>query len=381
MVDLRRKHYVGPKFKNFTDRTTALDYASEIGEKAAKSGLTSISVHTSDPKLVAFTEQAALYNKTLDEVFALGLAECERDRKVKDSPFMAELLTSWMDEKTLSKLTPLRERSKKSIRNMAETFQKDFGTARIKEVTKARVEQYLNDKDVSNQTRKNLRSYLGQFFNWCKAKSYHDQNPAESIKIHVESGVPEFFSVEQCDTIMAEAKKDPNMTAYFALCLFGGIRPEEAERMTWKQNIKLATKEIYIQAAISKTKKDRLFVMSDNLFAWLQHCQDVKPLVPQVNIKNLRVRISKRLGFDWIQDGLRHTFATFHYSKHHDLEELRHIMGNSPGVIERFYKGVISASEIEKFWNILPSSEPPKNTETEPKPAIDLNGNKLRFIQ
>jgi len=34
------------------------------------------------------------------------------------------------------------------------------------------------------------------------------------------------------------------------------------------------------------------------------------------------------------------------------LQELRHIMGNSPSVIDRFYKGAISQVEVEKFGGL-----------------------------
>jgi hypothetical protein len=76
-------------------------------------------------------------------------------------------------------------------------------------------------------------------------------------------------------------------------------------------------------------------------------------LIP-INLKNKRQAFVKTLSFPWIQDGLRHTFCTFHYAKHHNTEELRHIMGNSPSVIDRFYKGAISQVEVGRFWGIGP---------------------------
>lgn len=363
-IDLRRRHYLGPKWKTFTDRNTALKYAADLGKKVAQNGLASVS--TEDPKIRAWTEQFALYGKTLDDAIETALMVFEHERQVKESPFMAELLTLWVDDKVTG-LRRLRPKSIKSIRNMAEVFKRDFGMARIKEITHERVEEYLKGKNVSDQTRKNLSNYLGQFFNWCKLRKHAEVNPCENIEIVVEKGMPEFFAVEQSVSIMREAKKDENrrMTAYFALGLFGGIRPDEIERMEWGTNVKLATREIFLQAAITKTKRDRLFKMSDNLWAWLKLCETTKPLVPEANVKNHRVKVCGGLAFDWIADGLRHTFATFHYAKHKSLEELRHIMGNSPSIIERFYKGVIPAGEVEKFWSITPSSVEEKHSKSD----------------
>jgi integrase len=340
-VDMRRKHYQGQKFKNFTSRDKALEFASEIGKKVAMSGVDSIRAVQEGDRVKAWGEQCALYGKTVEQAIETALAVWGRERKVMESPFMAELLNVWMLDKIENPLKPLRPRSQQSIRWMANTFQADFGKARIKEIDRARIEQYLRDKDVSNQSRKNLRNYLGQFFNWAIRNGHYDKNPVENIEIHVQAGVPKYFNVGQCVAILKQVLREENaqMRAYFALCLFGGIRPEEAERMAWGENVKMDTKEIYIPAAISKTKKDRLFLMPGPLYIWLGICPQGEPLIP-VNFRKLKDRVTKSLKFDWIQDGLRHTFATFHYAKHKNLEELRHIMGNSPSVIERLWRSV-----------------------------------------
>ncbi len=354
-VDLRRKHYQGQKWKNFTSRDKALEFASDIGNKVAKSGVDSIRAVKEGDRVKAWGEQCAIFGKTVEQAIETALAVWQKDQKVKESPFMAELLNVWMLDKIENTLKPLRPRSKESIRFFANTFKADFGDARVKEISEARIERYLRDKDVSNQTRKNLRNYLGQFFNWAIRKGHYDKNPVANIEVHVQSGVPRYFKVDQCVSILKEVLKEENapMRAYFALCLFGGIRPEEAERMKWGDNVKMDTQEIYIPAAISKTKKDRLFLMPGPLYIWLGTCPKGEPLIP-ANFRKLKDRVTNSLKFDWIQDGLRHTFATFHYAKHKSLEELRHIMGNSPSVIERFYKGAISAKQVNRFWMLVP---------------------------
>jgi integrase len=369
-VDLRRKHYQGPGFKNFTDREAALKFASEIASKVSLNGLSAISVVGVDPQVIAWREQFAIYNKTLEEAIQVALDVFEKEREVKESPYVAELLSVWVDDKTSNTLKPLRERSKESLRNMADIFKKDFGLSRIKEITQEGVEQYLSERECSQQYRENLRNYLSQFFNWCRKKKYHNENPAEHVEVQIVRDVPKFFSVEQCQSIMREASKAENrcIAPFYAICLFGGVRPKEVERMTW-DNIR--GEEIYLAGSITKTKKDRIFKMSDNLKAWIESCRDVKPLVPpSSNVKKLRDKISKNLHFEWIPDGLRHTFATFHYAKYKSFEELRHVMGNSPGIIDRFYKGAISHKEVEKFWSITPASlQNPTASDSDPDPT------------
>ena len=357
VVDLRRKHYQGPQFKWFNARQPALTYAADVADKVNRNGVASVSVVGVDPRVQAWTEQFAIYNKTLEEGINAALGVFEQERKVKESPYMAELLTVWMDDKLTNTLKPLRERSRQSIRQMANTFKDDFGMIRMKEISTDTIERYLENKAVSNQTRKNLRNYLGQFFNWAIKKSYHKENPVKGVEITVMKSSPKFFTVEQCETILAKSVEH-DLESYFALCLFAGIRPKEVERMTWN-NVNLATKEIHLTADMTKTKKDRLFTMSDNLAAWLKSLDGTKPLV-NPNYKRVKNKVFSSLqrdGIEWIQDGLRHSFATYHYAKHKSLELLRHDMGNSPDIIERFYKGAIPQAEVEKFWGINPSEQ------------------------
>jgi hypothetical protein len=97
--------------------------------------------------------------------------------------------------------------------------------------------------------------------------------------------------------------------------------------------------------------------MAENLVAWMRFSQGKGLALIPINLKNKRQAFVKLLSFPWIQDGLRRTFCTFHYAKHKNIELLRHIMGNSPAVIDRFYKGAIKKAEVERFWKILPPAE------------------------
>jgi len=354
-VDLRRRHYQGQKWKNFTSRDKALEFASDLGKKVAKSGVDSIRAVEEGDRVKAWAEQCVLYGKTVEQAIETALSVWQKEQKVMESPFMSGLLSEWMLDKIENPLKPLRKRTKDTIRFMSNTFIADFKDARIKAINRDRIERYLRDKKVTNQTRKNVRNYLGQFFNWAIRKGHYDKNPVTDIEIHVQNGVPKYFNNGQCVAILKQVLKDENtsMKAYFVLCLFGGIRPEEAERLAWGKNVNMDTKEIYIPASVSKTKKERLFSMPGPLYIWLATCSQNEPLIP-ANLRKLKDRVIKSLKFKWIPDGLRHTFATFHYAKHKNLEKLRHIMGNSPSVIERFYKGTISAKQVNRFWMLVP---------------------------
>src|ERR1035437_672885 len=80
-VDLRLKHYQGQKFKNFTSRDKALEFASEIGKKVAMSGVDSIRAVQEGDRVKAWGEQCALYGKTVEQAIETALAVWGRERK------------------------------------------------------------------------------------------------------------------------------------------------------------------------------------------------------------------------------------------------------------------------------------------------------------
>jgi len=360
-VDLRRKGLIGPKTKNFSSRTDALDYARKIGEQVAQTGIKSIA--QVDGKYADWQASCAVYGKTLDQAVELALTHWALEQHQSKTPLMEQLCKDWIYDKMHDTLKPLRERSLQSIQTTGNKFARDFEGKHVTDFKREDVEDYLNGMEASNQYKKNIKNYLGQFFNWCVRKGHCDKNPCEDIVISVVHDEVEFYKVEQVKTMLQTCMQPEHkhMLPYFVLGLFGGIRPQEIERMTW-ENIHMEDKYIQLPIGITKTKKSRTFDMPDTLYRWLDYCKDIKPLIPERgNPKKLRQAVSDTFEFKWLADGIRHTFATYYYAQPKEkggksLDILRSIMGNTIGIAERFYKGAIPQAETELYWNITPES-------------------------
>jgi integrase len=280
-----------------------------------------------------------------------------KEKAKSESPIVGELLTLWVDDKTTG-VKKLRSATIDGLKTYSNYFKKAFGMLRIKEINSDTIEDFLKSKNVSARSKKNYALYLQNFFNWAIHKKLHDENPAEYWvkQIHVNKTMVMFYTVDQVKEIMIAALKPENKSvcAYFALGLFAGIRPDELNYLTWKDNVILKTRNIFVQADISKNKADRMFKMSDTLYAWLNHCKDEKLLIPNSNLRKLKLKVTSGLSFKTINDGMRHTFATFYYAEVKNYETVRSVMGNSPSVVQRHYKGTISSDEVEGFKAITP---------------------------
>jgi len=361
IVDMRRAGYVGTKTKTFTDLAEAKKFASEIASKVRNTGLSSL-VSNLDPRMPRWQEQANLVGLTLDEIFNLGIKAAVDEKAKAASPLMHDLLEQWYVSKEQNKMKPLRPDSLRACCSMKNRFQADFGQTKIAEIDRQFVMDYLNGQECGNVYRDNLRNYIGQFFFWAIKEGYAKENPAKGIEIDTNDlSAPEYYSVDMCEKIMIEASKTPEMVPYFALCLFCGIRPTECQRLEWWSNenkwgVNIETGYIVMTGSITKTKTGRQFDIPKNCLSWLRAYKvDGKPLIP-VNFRNAFKDITKTFNGSWIQDGMRHTYATFAYALHHSLPELAHVMGNSPGIIEKFYRGQIAENDVQAFWNITPES-------------------------
>ena len=57
---------------------------------------------------------------------------------------------------------------------------------------------------------------------------------------------------------------------------------------------------------------------------------------------------------DWPHNALRHSFGSYHLAMHNDDLKTAFQMGNSPTMVHRHYKALVTKSEAERFWALRP---------------------------
>jgi integrase len=81
--------------------------------------------------------------------------------------------------------------------------------------------------------------------------------------------------------------------------------------------------------------------------------------VPFVQLKALpnREKEIRKAVFDgkWIQDGLRHGFATYYVQLINDVPATSFYMGNSVGIVNRHYARTVPEEELKAFWDFIPA--------------------------
>ena len=81
-----------------------------------------------------------------------------------------------------------------------------------------------------------------------------------------------------------------------------------------------------------------------------------KSLIPNGFDRKIR-NYRKAAELPLINDGLRHTYATYWLKIHQNRNQLAELIGNSAEIIGRHYVKPVTKKDAEAFWKLLPRSD------------------------
>lgn len=228
---------------------------------------------------------------------------------------------------------------------------------RLKAVWTAGAKSYIEAGPSAMKTRENRRIDLGTLFSYALKHGYCTENLAlKTEEIRKDDREPGILTVEQAKLLMDTLLADPelrHLVPYAALGLFGGLRPSEAQRLTWGD----VGDEIRVAADRGKKRSNRFVTINDTLLAWLRPVWEMAGSLPIPETTSRRVRqVLKTLisGFVWPKDGLRHSFSSYHL-KIHGGKATAAEGGHSEDVMHRKYKQIVTTEQAVAYWALRPS--------------------------
>jgi integrase len=231
----------------------------------------------------------------------------------------------------------------------------------IHEVTTQKIEKYFEGKKLAPKTINNHLGTLKTFFEFCLKHEWCAQNPAEPLeKAKIDrKTVGVFTPAEARKLLNAAATRYADTLAVMAIGLLSGVRSSELMLLEVHM-IKLAQRIIDIPAEISKTRKRRLVPISKNLLAWLK----LAPLPtqgrvfqrPKNDFYDNYVAIRAAAGVAKKENGMRHSFATYHLAMYSNVHETSRACGHSVQILLRDYDAVATKAEGKDYWAIWPQN-------------------------
>lgn len=236
-------------------------------------------------------------------------------------------------------------------------FTEQYGDWLACDVSTEVIDDFLDDMDVSNQTKLNYRNKVNQLFIYAVKIGACDENPAaNAIKpksVESEVGI---LTPKQVAALLCEANEV--VLAGLAIGFFAGLRESEVQRLDWK-DIDLEQGYILISAKKAKSAQRRIVAISDNLKAWLLPI--AKPQGRVVGDIGWQWRKGKQdardaAGItDWPPNAARHSFASYHLAEHEDAGKTSLELGHAnQRIIFEHYRALVKPKDAHTYWSIVP---------------------------
>lgn len=353
-------------FESFTTQASAITRAWEIANDRKNTGKAGFQLPMNQR-----IEAADCY-KLLTDYPDVKLREavtyyCEHVLKFRNAPPVSELVKSMVAE---AESAGRREDTIRDLRHRLERFARTFGKRQLAGISLAELKQWLDDPTTTARTRINYATKCSQLYGYAIRHGWADANLVERItRPTPEAGEPGIFSVEESAHLLEHADS-VGLLPYVALGLFAGLRSAELQRLDWSA-VKLSERAVIVGAGIAKKRSRRVVEISDTLASWLTVCS--KSRGPVVNVPDFRKALNalaKAAAVDWPQNGLRHSFASYHLAAYNDTVRTAFLMGHSnPRIVHDHYKAIVQKSDAERFFALRPAADAASKIVAMPKAA------------
>jgi len=261
--------------------------------------------------------------------------------------------------KSKQHLRPDSVRDIRCIGNRLLRTSPEFGKRNFSEFSASECEEWLNAAFHTNPQFNKARTMLHGLFEFALRREWCDKNPIKRIerKKVVEKEIQPLKLTETKRLIKTAQRESPVYAIVAALLVYTGIRPREVRRLTWR-DIDTEEKTITVRSQCSKTGGVRQVeippVLNRVLIAHSRELKEEKICPTDWQRRWRKIRDNSGFRGRWVQDVLRHTYASFHAKNYADLPRLQLNMGHRDlSLLRSRYVNMhgISRTEAKSFFN------------------------------
>jgi len=251
-------------------------------------------------------------------------------------------------------------RAHSTVRNRRwrlETLVDEVGNRRIGHLTRGVITGWI--AAAGPRSRRDRHSAASAFCRWAWERGYLRTNPMEGLRAPARppTPAPNVMTAAEARTLLKTAmEEDPGMVLYFAVGLFGGLRPvRELAGLDWA-DVDMTEKRIYVPYGRAKTGRARIVPISRNLAAWLSRVprSERHGRVSAFTRERFR-RVVEASGLQWETNWMRHTRVSYRLAQTRNPVLVAAEGGHTQDVMHRHYANLrLRASEVSAFWGLTP---------------------------
>ena len=351
------KHGGGRHRRYFRSEGEAKTYLQKKRVELLNHGTASLAI--TDPQRVALLkaeELLAPYAKTVVEAAQFYV---ERHEQIKNSRLLDDAVPAFLQA---LKADGLSARYQKDCKNRLTRFRRSFGERLVAEISSNEVGDWLRslkdeaDSPLAALTRNTYWLRLSALFNFARERGWCSENPLlDSQKAKVRSSdIAILFPTEFARLL--ECASDETLP-YWAIGGFTGLRSIELERLDWA-DVHLDSDLVEVKAAKSKTASRRFVPIRPALKTWLAPYSRRKGKVAPPMLRRRLERDRKLAKIEpWPNNGLRHSFASYHAAEFQDAGMLALELGHrDQKLIFAHYRELVRPSDAHKYWDLRPET-------------------------
>jgi integrase len=365
----------------------ALEYAEELVKELAKgSRATALTPKQADEALAAIDRLEAYRRSTGRTVSLLRAVSvfCDAEGKLQghsvdeavdgylstvatvkrmDIAEAAEQFIAARKPKTVAKPGKRPQLSAGYAYNVAmwlREFAKTFPGNAVCDLTRQHLDLYFGKHgEVSPKTRNERRNVVRMFLKWSVRQDYlrADNRLLETDCMAREVYEPEeiaFYRPAELGAMLEKAHA--RLRPVIALIALGGVRLQEAVRLTW-EDVFHVEGHVEISSAKSKTRSRRLVTICPALAGWLEPYRNQSGPIWTECLDKFHTdfnELRESLKIPARRNGLRHGFCTYHFALHADEGLTAKEAGNSPAMVHACYKGLATRKEAAGWFSSGP---------------------------
>ncbi|MEX2580713.1 MAG: tyrosine-type recombinase/integrase, partial [Verrucomicrobiales bacterium] len=357
------------KQKYFKTKKEAEDWAEKHEEEALAHGTEA---------MLTSAERATVVDtrKDLEEV-GLTLRDAvnsavDQARRALESCTVSEMIRESIESR---KRSGTSSRHLRDMKGKLGRFEEAFGSRSVVTLTSQEIGDWLYGLKLAPASINSYRRILVVAFNDAKRNGHLDKNPAELVRqakvVETEVGI---LTPQEAALLLSGAEE--SIKPAIALGLFAGLRMVELERIDWDE-VHLDVGHVRIAAGKAKSARNRIVPISENLGKWLKlHKKSSGSVWPESHQRGRKkmeaahnaagfgtakqardTKGEKNALRKWPDNGLRHSYATYHLAHHANAHELALHMGHTnTALIFAHYRLPVTKKLAVVYWSIDPDN-------------------------
>jgi integrase len=241
------------------------------------------------------------------------------------------------------------------LKVFAKAFKTNIGSVRVEEI-----DRWLIGLKVAPRTQNNYRASVATLFSFARNRGYLPRDTKTEAELAMvatdRGGAIGIYSPDALKTMLTGLPE--RFTAHVALGGLAGLRTSEIGRLDWK-DINLPGKFIVVAADKAKTAQRRIVPMSKSLIAWITPiAEKAGPVRKGCKHDSTFLRAlseaMKIIEVESVDNGLRHSYASYRLASVKSADQVALEMGNSPRKLFANYREITTEAEARRWFSVMP---------------------------